>query len=557
MRLETRDNMAIENVNTAQAFAGLARGAANAYKQTQSPEGKAQRAEARVLKEQREQQLAQMKDTEPTEGDYKTQAEINSAQLQNALMQAQEANAGLVQQKVYRAFDRFTGDYDPRHLNAMLGDVKKNPQGQRLFGDIVRVDKLTGDDVGLMKQKGLDPELVTNNPELMNGMVKTTTANGKTRIDDLTELFKMTGYEQYASDRELKRQAERARILQMSQKYGARTAKERQAARLAELAGLKVGTEEYQRFVADYIEQGEEPDPEAEFKTKDERAALRALEARDMNPGDEGFVQAYNQEYQRIQQEQQQSSKSRNLDEVDVAVNELNETVQSSFNDDFFDINFNDNRDARLKALPYIRRIEQLGGAELSENDKKTLHYVRGLTTMADPTSELTSEQTGLVDRLVRGVKKYVSDEVGGTAATSAYAAFRNTIRHALFGSVLTDGEIKAFNDQFGNLGQQTGPVLQQFQTALKQLEGKLSALYDTNDPYVIHYRAGVDQGRLVEIMDAIQERIDFFGDISNNAEVVETPNEQMPQGNQSETQLTPEQIEQLDALWNQSGGNQ
>lgn len=542
------------NLGTAQAFAGLARGAANAYQQTMSPEGKARRAEAKALQEQREQQLQQMKATAPTEEDLATQKEIQTQQLNVALQQAQQANAKLTQQTVYNSFDRFTGDYDVRHLNTMLKDVKQTQYGQSLFGDIVRVDKLTEEDVPLMRRNGLDPELITKNPELMQGMVKTTTADGKTRIDDLTELFKMTGYERYASDRELERQRKRAQVLRMANDYGARTAEERQAMRVAELAGLKQGTEEFQRFVADYIEQGRQPDPDDEFSTKDERAALREVEATaDLQPGDPGFIEAYNNAYSRIQQDKQQSSRSRNLDEVDTAIEEMTNTVQNQFNEDFFDINFSENRDARLKVLPYIRRIEQLGGADLSENDKKTLHYVRGLTTMASPTSELTDEQTGLVDRLVRGVKKYVSDEVGGTAATSAYAAFRNTIRHALFGSVLTDGEIKAFNDQFGNLGQQTGPILQQFQTALKQLEGKLSALYDTNDPYVIHYRAGVDQGKLIEIMDSIQERIDFFNDMANNAEVVETPDEQQPQG---ETELTPEQIEQLDAIWAQ-GGNQ
>lgn len=558
--------MAQSDVSTAAAWAGVTQGAQRAYQRNFSEEGQTRRAAMRAEKERREQELATLKATAPTEQDLKTQGEIASQELQIVKQQNQQAISQLTKNTVFSGFDRYTGDYDTRHLNTMLSEVKKTRPGQNMFGDIVRVDKLSEADRDIIKRAGLDPDLVLNNPEIQQSLLKTTRADGTSRVDDITQMFKMTGYERYASDRELKRQTEVARMYSMFGRTGAKTALERQAARMAEIEGHEPNSPEFNSFVANYIEEEQQRQQNDTFDgTKLEREAARRVQAEGLETGTDAYRQRYNEIYNQIVDRENTPSRVRTVDKVNEYVKEMEQTA-TEFAPSFFDIDFDENREAKLKILPYIRQIEEAGGGAMSEADKKTMHYVRSLLTSAEASGELGSRETGLIDRMVRGVKKYVSDEVGGTAATSAYAAFRNTIRHALFGSVLTDGEIKAFNDQFGNLGQQAGPVLQQFQTALKQLEGKLSALYDTNDPYVMHYRAGVDQDRLVEIMDALQERIDFFSGVAQNTSVptgAEEPDftqgpgrqQQAQPGQEQDVELTDEDIARLDEIL--GGGNQ
>lgn len=182
--------------------------------------------------------------------------------------------------------------------------------------------------------------------------------------------------------------------------------------------------------------------------------------------------------------------------------------------DQFFKTDFSDPKNYR-KAYSEIVRIERLEGTELSEADKKKITDVRSLISLGDPASKLTAAQTGLLDSTLRGVEKYVNDNVDGTAAKTAYAAFRNSIRHALFGSALTENEIKAFNQAYGTLGQKLGPVLSSFETALDQVQAQLDSTANLMNPYSAKVRLGADQERLTEIRDALQARIDYIRGIN------------------------------------------
>lgn len=162
------------------------------------------------------------------------------------------------------------------------------------------------------------------------------------------------------------------------------------------------------------------------------------------------------------------------------------------------------------KAYRSMVRIEKLEGTQLSEADKKTITEVRGLISLGDPASKLTGDQTGMVDSTLKGMESYFNDNVGGTAAKSAYSAFRNSVRHALFGSALTEGEIKSFNDAYGSLGNKLGPALEMFETSLSQIQAKLDSTASLMNPYSAKIRLGADQKKLTEIRDALQARIDY-----------------------------------------------
>lgn len=202
----------------------------------------------------------------------------------------------------------------------------------------------------------------------------------------------------------------------------------------------------------------------------------------------------------------------KDLDEA--AVTTDNMLAEFGGEEQFFNTDFGDQKNFN-KAYRYMVRMEKLEGTQLSEADKKTITDVRSLLALGDPGSKLTSDQTGLLDSNLASAKKYVSDEVGGVEATSAFAAFRNSVRNALFGSALTDAEIKSFNDAYGTLGQKAGPVLQQFKTSLEQVKAKLESTQGLMNPYSAQIRLGKDAKRMNEIISGLESRIQYIEGLS------------------------------------------
>ena len=176
----------------------------------------------------------------------------------------------------------------------------------------------------------------------------------------------------------------------------------------------------------------------------------------------------------------------------------------------FMSTDFTDAKNFR-RAYPYITRIEAYEGTELSEADKKDYKDLKQLLALVNPASKITSQETGLIDSFTKDVNKYLTDNVKGTEATSAYAAIRNSLRNALYGSALTPGEIEAFNQAFGTLGQQEKPLKEAFKTALVQMQGKLDAMTSLQNPYSAKVRLGKSAEELQTVITALQARIDYL----------------------------------------------
>jgi len=178
--------------------------------------------------------------------------------------------------------------------------------------------------------------------------------------------------------------------------------------------------------------------------------------------------------------------------------------------DQFFQADFSDQKTYN-KAYREIVKIERLEGTKLTPADKKSITDIRQLLALGGPGSELSASQTGLLDSTLSNAKQYVSDNVKGAEAKSAYAAFRNSVRNALFGSALTEAEIKSFDEAYGKLGKKLGPVLQSFQTALSQVEAKLDSTANLMNPYSAKVRLGADQDKLEVVKTSLQQRIDYL----------------------------------------------
>lgn len=204
----------------------------------------------------------------------------------------------------------------------------------------------------------------------------------------------------------------------------------------------------------------------------------------------------------------------KDLEAADTIIKDL--TDRFGGEEQFFASDLSDPAQYRL-ALREVNKIEQLTNTDLSEADKKTITDIRALIALGDPAKELTGSETGLIDATLGDMEKYFNDNVGGTEAKSAYNAFRNSVRNALFGSALTEAEIKSFNDAYGTLGQKLGPVLTMFQTSLNQVNAKLNSTANLMNPYSAKVRLGADQKKLEQIQQALQARIDYIKGLQTN----------------------------------------
>lgn len=512
--------------------AGIARGAERVYERNLSDEAQARRAKARLDKERLDRELE-------TEQANRQQLQEGAAQ---ELQLLQQENRRLLNEgnkrATYDAFDRYAGDSDIRHLNVMLDTVKQNKPGQRMFGDIIRMDNITPQDITIVNRDLSNEEarLVSNpteNPELIKDIVKLTRADGSVKAARLSDLMSMTGYTRYADKRQLDNLRELAEIRRMG-RGGATTATERQAARVAEGEGLEPGSAEYNARITELIaEATARPEQSERLSTRQEREAYRLTEGEGLEPDTPEFQSRFNEIFDEIVTRDRETTAQKELTGADEAINRLVERAGGE--DEFFELDFSVPR-IRRKYERDIEKLERLGKLELSAAEKKELEYINQLIALGEPGSTLTAKETGVIDRLVKDTKKYITDETEGIDATSAYAAFRNTIRHALFGSVLTEGEIKSFNEQFGTLKQQTGPILAQFRTALEQVRNKLETIVDTNNSYVMKFRTGKSQEELDRIIDALDDRIEAISEFS-------------PTNVEPKATLSPERQAELEAI--------
>ncbi|NCB95274.1 MAG: lytic transglycosylase domain-containing protein [Negativicutes bacterium] len=203
------------------------------------------------------------------------------------------------------------------------------------------------------------------------------------------------------------------------------------------------------------------------------------------------------------------------LTEKQKNLNAAQEKTQDLLNEfggeeEFFKTDFTDQKNFN-KAWKNVVQINELEGTTLSNEDKKSITDIRGLINLASPASKLTPQQTGLLDSRLSGLSKYISDNAPNIDKKAAMASFRNTLRNALYGSTLTDGEIAAFNEAFGDNTQKLGPVLDQFKVALSQVQEKLASISNMGNPYTMRVLVGADEQKLQGIRDALQQRIDYF----------------------------------------------
>lgn len=506
--------------------AGIAKGAADvAQYERERPERDARLQEAKLRQQKAQLELDEFQQNAPTR---RTQEQL---QLQQTQAEVQKMQAQLARDQAYQAFRMYGEVGDTKVLNNLLTSWKNNPMAKSLMGNVVRVDPVSEQDADTLRRIGVTDiqGYLSNNP---GNIVKVTNADGSQQLIDMQQVYAGTGYTQFMDDQELERQARRALI----------TSRMRQGT-----AHERLSSEE--RIVQQFMEQ----DPSLtwtdayrkvmELKnggnrgtTETERLAKK-IQAEAATQGEEiDDIEAIN----RALKMSKPTSKQKDLGAAEEAKSALDE----AFGGDYFGADMSDPA-TRRKAEPYVRRIEQFSDAKLSAAQQKRLTEIRQLITLGKAGSELTAAETGPIDSLLRDAKKYISDDVQGTAATSAYEAYRNLVRNALFGASLTNNETAAFNKAFGTLGEQTGPVLTKLRTQTQMLKDELEGIYYQGDEYVTKFRTGMDMDRLTEVLYQLDERLALFDKVApeGEGEMPTGTTSKQPAGQKSEGRKSLEEL--------------
>lgn len=426
----------------------------------------------------------------------KEAAGIPQMEVDNTALELKQVRHQLLKRDTFDAFDAYLSDGNVDHLNRLYGS---NPLMQEMSPNVSRYDQLSLDnqsDLAMLKEQGVTPEQLQNidMDAFRKRFVKITTKDGKQKIADIQLAMGMTGFTQQKS-----KEAAEAALSKLK----------------LDKAQAEVNVKNAQADMFDRKGTGAWIGSTGATSTADVRNADAVGEARARvnsgqgTPADEALLELHT--------EKVTGNTPGKAREADTTVKNL--YAEFGGEQGYFQTDFTKDSAARRRAAGPILKLEQLTDTKLTNADKDKLDDIRQLIGLGNPAGQLTNDQVGLIDSLVTDVKKYVSNNPEGIDATSAYNAYRNSIRNALYGATLTQGEIDAFNSAFGSSHQQLGPVLQQLQTGLTQVQSKLESVAMNMHPAVAQYRVGMDQKKLESVMFALQQRIDMLKGIQRKSE--------------------------------------
>lgn len=500
---------------------GIAQGAANVGEYVRGREERELRLEEAKLRQQSAAaQFKQQQELAPLAAD---QARLQLEQLQ---MQTKQMQAQMFRSTAYDAFRLYNADNDPKHLNVLVQQAKNSPVGQSLFGRTARVDEVSNLPAHrkLLQEAGIqDVDGLLDSPELKGQFIVMTDTQGQQSLLDMAQVYAGTGFTQFMADEELKRLNTQSLItqrLRQGNSVNRTTALERLSKEMADELGIPV-YEAYERLTKKQNKGGSERERLAE-QIMSENPGMDYLEAYEQaatlgRAGSETERTArqvakdegrdYTEVLRELQQEKQRTTAQKDIEAANTARQQLDDTFKGKY----FETSFAD-PEARRKAQPLVTAIEKLTGRELTTEDKRVARQIRTLTALGKQGSEVTEAETGPIDTVLRDVKSYFYDELGGNKqAVAAYAAFRNIARNALFGASLTEGERAEFDKSLSTLSKQPGTVLSRLRVQMDNIKNDLQAIYDFNDEHVSHFYLGKGLDELDDSITAIDERLKYL----------------------------------------------
>lgn len=491
------------------------------------PERDARRAQAQLIQKRSEAQV--------TANLPQQQANV---ELETLKQQLKTMQANSLKAETYSSFDRFNSDGDFNHLNTFLTNAKQNPIGSQLYSNMVRFDPIsdTPEVRAQLGQMGVDnvADYIAN-PELARSKALATQADGTQKVIDMNKVYGMTGYTDYLGAKKLEalnsrvaidrllqgpQSAETNMIRQIAEEQGISLTKAAQEFYTSKRSGTTGGRTSAQERIADEI-QTENPEmsrEDAMIRAKQLTTSGSALEREARRISSE-TGENFQSTYTSLKNNEERTTKRKQLDEAEQVRSKIDEATGGNF----LELEKVDDN-TRRKVGRYITELESLTGSKFTTDDKKELRKLRNLMQLGGKAGEkLTDADTGFIDATLKSVKKYFVDDATGTEASSAYQTFANSLRNMFYGATLTDAEIEAFRLASGSLKQQLKPALAGLKTQLSTVQDQMKSIYDLNDEYVAQYYLGTSLGKMEEVMNAMDERIDLFDELEQSQNIKAT----------------------------------
>jgi len=408
---------------------------------------------------------------ERAEAQFETQEELNDLKFEIMSEELRTTRSALDKETSFQAYKPYLKTGDPRFLNDLFRNNPRIRKAEAAGGpEIVSFQKidLVNDKILIDQaiQRGIiDPDLFAEE-ESVKRYIKTTNSAGQTEIIDLLPAFTATGLFERLEDAELtklerkvkirKTEADITNILRGSKVAGANTTQAFQTA-----VALSEMTDEQRQVVISAATVGREagliPSAKAQRPRVFERKAGATAEIRDQ------------------------------LDQLDPK----------------------DPKQRRKGSILVSEMIAIDKQLAISSANEKRIIALNKLVSLGNIAStELKAKSTGFIDSAFINVRKYFSDNVGGLKGRTAYGAYRNVIRHVLFGTALTKVEIQSFREAFGDLKQQLGPVLEQFKVSLQTLRSDIDTVLNLEDPDVVKFRVGTSVEDVDNLISGIDSRL-------------------------------------------------
>lgn len=498
----------------------------------------------RQIAEQREEPFRQERLAQAKAQTALAQEQVDSAplrksnqELQNEMLQMQvrQGQNQQLKQQSFDAFRLYNSDGDAKHLNTFYNDAKRTPQGQNMFGQVARVDNLerTAETERMLKQAGIqDLDGFFSDPELVKQLVVTTQTNGQRVLTDMAQVYAGTGFTNYMNNEQLDlmtKQAGLMRAMQGGQSHQNVTSRERIAREMAEQTGMPV----YEAYMKLDQKAGstsnldkltrailEENPGMSDMEAYD--MALRKLKSTETERYVDDKVSATGDDRVSVTEEvrarKARTSTQKNIE----ATQGIRDEIEALRTEGYDATNPADRRKMGL----LITDLEAITGRKMPTEDRRVVRELRNLTNLgATAGAQITDAETGPLDYMMKNVRKYISDNVSGTEATTSYEQFRNVFRNALYGATLTNAEIEAFTRAAGSLSQQRGPALSALRTQMQSVRNNLQSIYDMNDPDIAEYYLGMSLDDADRAIEGLDERLQMMqGYVSDNDIVTAAP---------------------------------
>lgn len=474
------------------------------------------------------------------------------AEMSALKAQVYQTNAALAKQQTFDAFQRYMADGDPKHINAWVQDSKSNPVLSNLTSDMVRVDRLarTPETEKMLQAAGVrDIDGFFSDPSNSSQFLVGTSPTGQQELLDFSTMAAVTGFNRQMTDQQLEDLTKRGAVIQQFRAgMNFRNIKENSeiVTRIANSTGMDRG-ELYQMLKADPVAgldytpktargaggagaagsgrtlvervaaQIRSQDPNVDYITSLQQAQQMISGGKGTN--EDKFVSDYQIQNPTATREEavaayrqagkdERTSAIKNAEYAEEAAVELDK----AFEGDFLRADLNNMTPDQTRTVnKYINRIEQVGGLELSNEDKKNARQIKRLLGTTYTASKISEDQVGPIDSTLTELKSYISNNVEGKEGSQAYENVRALARNALFGAQVSAADYKAADKIMRGTSHQAGPILASLKGQLQMWKDDINATASLNDPYVAKARFGVSLEELDKIEGAIQDRIDLL----------------------------------------------